>query len=243
MLKENEQDLSDAIFQDLHKSNFEFYWTELQEVYQEIQDCLDDLHTFVEEEWKPTDWINHLNWSSSRVRHDPYGLVLLMAPWNYPAKLLLQPLAGAIACGNCVFVKGPDLSSVQNTAKLMATLLAKYLDSDCIKIALGDVEIGAELLKYKYDMYYYCGGPGGAKFVAKAAAEYLSPTVFELGGQTPCVIDETCAGNMTHVAKRICWGAFTNSGQTCVPTTRQQPFDQYVQLLPAFLFCQSYRYR
>ena len=105
-------------------------------------------------------------------------------------------------------MKGPDASTIPNTSNLISNLLAKYLDPECIKIALGEVPLASELLKQRFDLYYYTGGPVAAKFVARAAAEWLAPTVLELGGQSPCVIDETIAGaySMSIAAKRVVWG-------------------------------------
>jgi len=149
--------------------------------------------------------------SSKRVPQ-PLGVVLVIAPWNYPVQLLLVPVAGAIAAGNAVVMKPSEVSAA--TSELLGKLVPMYLDSKAISIVEGAVETATELLEQKFDHIFYTGGTSVGRVVMQAAAKHLTPVTLELGGKSPTIVD--ASANIQVAARRIAWGKFINAGQTCV---------------------------
>jgi aldehyde dehydrogenase (NAD+) len=148
----------------------------------------------------------------SYVQHEPLGLVLVMSPWNYPFQLLMAPLIGAIAGGNCVVLKPSELA-VQ-TAQLIAKLIPQYFDARYVQVVEGSVPETTELLKQRFDHIFFTGSGAVGAIVAQAAARHLTPVTLELGGKSPTII---CAdANLPVAARRLVWGKFYNAGQTCV---------------------------
>lgn len=210
MLSEGLEELQVAMHADLHKSAFECVATEIGLVESECVEAIKHL-----KEWMSPQYTNTsaLNWpASSYTQQDPLGLVLVMGAWNYPLQLTLAPVVGAIAGGNCVLIK-PGSYAVQ-TSHAMCRLVDKYLDRDCIRTAEGDRHLTTKILQEKFDSIFYTGSEFVGKLVAEAAAKHLTPTVLELGGKSPTIIDRTA--HLTHAAQRIVWATFLNSGQTCV---------------------------
>jgi aldehyde dehydrogenase (NAD+) len=150
--------------------------------------------------------------AQSKVYHDPLGVVLVMGAWNYNVMLTLDPLVGAIAGGNCALVKPGSYAS--KSAEVMKKLIARYMDSDCIQVITGDRTVTAQILDERFDMIFFTGSTFVGKIVAQAAAKTLTPTVLELGGKSPCIVDKTA--DLAVAARRIAWGGLLNSGQTCV---------------------------
>ncbi|CAN5485711.1 aldehyde dehydrogenase [soil metagenome] len=148
----------------------------------------------------------------SHVQADPLGVVLIIAPWNYPFALALQPLVGAIAAGNCVVVKPSEITPT--CSALMAELLPRYLDADAIRIVEGGVPETTELLAQRWDHVFYTGNGAVGRIVMRAAADHLTPVTLELGGKSPCIVDASC--DLDVAVSRIAWGKFFNAGQTCV---------------------------
>lgn len=148
----------------------------------------------------------------SFVVRDPLGVVLIIAPWNYPVGLLLSPLVGAIAAGNAVVLKPSEVTA--HTSAALAELLPKYIDSDAIALVEGGVPETSALLEQRFDHIMYTGNGTVAKIVMAAAAENLTPVTLELGGKSPCIVDRTA--DIAVTARRIAWGKFMNAGQTCV---------------------------
>jgi len=143
---------------------------------------------------------------------EPYGTVLVIAPWNYPVQLSLLPAIGAIAGGNCVVIKPSEVAPA--VSNWLATYLPKYVDNERIMVVEGAVDHTTELLKFKWDFIFYTGNPMVGKIVANAAARNLTPTVLELGGKSPVIVDRTV--NLDTTTKRIAFGKWTNCGQTCI---------------------------
>ncbi|XP_029894302.1 aldehyde dehydrogenase family 3 member B1-like isoform X4 [Aquila chrysaetos chrysaetos] len=149
---------------------------------------------------------------SAFIRKDPYGVVLIIGPWNYPINLLLVPLIGAIAAGNCVVMKPSEIT--RNVERLVAETLPRYLDEDCFAVVTAGVEETTRLLENKFDYIFFTGSPSVGRIVMTAAAKHLTPVTLELGGKNPCYVSDSC--NVQNVARRVAWGRFFNAGQTCV---------------------------
>jgi aldehyde dehydrogenase (NAD+) len=150
--------------------------------------------------------------STNRVYKEPYGTVLIIAPWNYPFQLVFSPLIGAVAAGNTVVIKPSEHSA--NTSKVVSEIIAAVFDPAHVTVVEGNVEVAARLLGERWDYIFFTGSIAVGKIVAKAAAENLTPTTLELGGKNPCIVDETA--NIPLVVRRIVWGKFINCGQTCI---------------------------
>lgn len=151
----------------------------------------------------------------ARVVRQPLGLVLVIAPWNYPLQLLLTPLVGALAAGNAVVAKPSELAPATSAA--LARWLPRYLDPSAVAVVEGGPEVSTALLEHRFDHVFYTGGERVGRVVARAAAEHLTPTTLELGGKCPAYVDDSLGDAALAVAaRRIAWGKFLNAGQTCV---------------------------
>ena len=148
----------------------------------------------------------------SFVVRDPLGVVLIIAPWNYPVGLLISPLVGAIAAGNAAVLKPSEVTA--HTSRVLAELLPKYVDTDAIALVEGGVPETTALLEERFDHIMYTGNGSVAKIVMEAAARNLTPVTLELGGKSPCIVDSTA--DIEVAARRIAWGKFMNAGQTCI---------------------------
>ncbi|KAJ8929821.1 hypothetical protein NQ314_017419 [Rhamnusium bicolor] len=143
---------------------------------------------------------------------EPYGVVLIIGPWNYPFMILISPLIGAIAAGNCVILKPSEIAP--NTAQLVEKLVPKYLDTNCYHVINGGVPETTQLLEQRFDYIFYTGNSNVGKIVHKAASNYLTPVTLELGGKSPVYLDETA--DIDLAAARILWGKCINAGQSCI---------------------------
>ncbi len=150
--------------------------------------------------------------ASSRIVREPLGVVLIIAPWNYPVQLLLSPLVGAIAAGNCVVLKPSEVAA--HTSALLARLIPRYLDTDAIATLEGGVDETTAILRERFDHIFYTGNGTVARVVMAAAAKHLTPVTLELGGKSPCIVDRDV--DLEVAARRIVWGKFLNAGQTCI---------------------------
>jgi aldehyde dehydrogenase (NAD+) len=148
----------------------------------------------------------------SRIHKDPLGVVLIIGPWNYPFQLVVSPLIGALAGGNCAVVKPSEVA--EHTSALLARRLPKYVDPQCVKVVEGGEVEALALLEQPFDHIFYTGSAKIARVVMRAAAEHLTPVTLELGGKSPCIVDAGVDLDVT--ARRIVWGKFFNAGQTCV---------------------------
>jgi aldehyde dehydrogenase (NAD+) len=148
----------------------------------------------------------------SRIVREPLGVVLIIAPWNYPVGLLLSPLVGAIAAGNCAVLKPSEVTA--RTAEVLARRVPEHLDPQAVAVVNGAAEETQALLAQRFDHIFYTGGGRVGRIVMKAAAETLTPVTLELGGKSPCIVDADV--DVRVAARRIAWGKFLNAGQTCV---------------------------
>ncbi|XP_076770814.1 aldehyde dehydrogenase family 3 member B2 isoform X2 [Arvicanthis niloticus] len=209
-LQDNKQLLQDALAKDLGKAAFESDISEIILCQNEVDLALKNLQTWMKDESVSTNLLTKL--SSAFIRKEPFGLVLIIAPWNYPLNLMIMPLVGAIAAGNCVVLKPSEIS--KNTEKVLAELLPQYLDQSCFAVMLGGPEETSQLLKHKFDYIFFTGSPRVGKIVMAAATKHLTPITLELGGKNPCYVDDNC--DPQTVANRVAWFRYFNAGQTCV---------------------------
>ncbi|MFR9504218.1 MAG: aldehyde dehydrogenase [Rikenellaceae bacterium] len=206
----NQAEIEEALWSDLHKSPEESYLTEIGIVLLEIDNQIKHLRG-----WSKPKRVGSpifLLPSSSKIIYEPLGVALIMAPWNYPFQLTLNPLVGAIAAGCCAMVKPAPASSA--TSKVIETIIRDCFDSRYIDIVQGRREVNTILLKQRYDIIFFTGSPSLGKIVSHAAADNLTPTILELGGKSPCIVDHDAT--ISAAAKRIAWGKFINAGQTCI---------------------------
>ena len=209
-MKQYEQPLAEALWTDLHKSYEEAYLTELSIVYGEIHNHLRHLSRWARAERKGSPLA--IMPASSRIIKEPLGNTLVIAPWNYPVQLLLNPLVGAISAGCTAMLKPSPY--VPNVSRVLTELIRNTFPAEYIAIVEGNREINKMLLAERWDMIFFTGSPALGKMVMEAAAKHLTPVVLELGGKSPCIIDKTA--NLSVAAKRIAWGKALNAGQTCI---------------------------
>ena len=209
-MKQYEQPLAEALWKDLHKSYEEAYLTELSIVYGEIHNHLRHLSRWARAERKSSPLA--IMPASSHIIKEPLGNTLIIAPWNYPVQLLLNPLVGAISAGCTAMLKPSPY--VPNVSRVLTELIRNTFPAEYIAIVEGNREINKMLLEERWDMIFFTGSPALGKMVMEAAAKHLTPVVLELGGKSPCIIDKTA--NLSVAAKRIAWGKALNAGQTCI---------------------------
>jgi acyl-CoA reductase-like NAD-dependent aldehyde dehydrogenase len=212
MLKECRGSLCEAMATDLHKSTFEGYITEVNVIEHEVQGAIDHLDDWMAPQSVANNLLNLPG--KSYVYRDPLGVVLIIGAWNYPVQLSLAPLVGAIAAGCCAVVKLPSDKYSSASSRAIAQCVAGYLDQTAVRVVEGDREATQAVLAQRWDKIFFTGGSYVGKMVAEAAAKHLTPTCLELGGKSPCIVDRSA--DLDIAAKRICWGAFMNAGQTCV---------------------------
>lgn len=205
-----EKEIQEALRLDLGKSETEAYMTEIGMVLDEIKYNIKHLAKWAKKKYVSTP-LSQFPARSYRIP-EPRGLVLIISPWNYPFLLSIQPLIGAIAAGNCVIIKPSEYSV--NTSKILKKILTEIYSEAYVTVVLGEKEVAQELLKEKFDYIFYTGSTKIGKIVMEAAAKNLTPVTLELGGKSPCIVDEKC--NVELAAKRIAYGKILNSGQTCV---------------------------
>ncbi|XP_059958762.1 aldehyde dehydrogenase family 3 member B1 isoform X1 [Mesoplodon densirostris] len=209
-LQENKELLQEALAQDLHKSAFESEVSEISISQNEVNLALRNLRAWMKDEKVPKNLATQLD--SAFIRKEPFGLVLIIAPWNYPLNLSLEPLVGALAAGNCVVLKPSEIS--KSTEKVLAEVLPRYLDQSCFAVVLGGPQETGQLLEHKFDYIFFTGSPQVGKIVMAAAAKHLTPVTLELGGKNPCYVDDNC--DPQTVANRVAFFRYFNCGQTCV---------------------------
>ena len=206
----NEQNILDALHKDFKKSEFEAYLTELGIVLSELNLAIKHLKKWA----KPTRITASLLTFPSKdyIYKEPYGAVLIIAPWNYPFLLAMEPLIMAIAAGNTVVLKPSELT--KNTSEVITRIIKNvFAEPHAISIE-GGIDTATRLLAQKWDYIFFTGSTKVGKIVAQAAAKHLTPVVLELGGKSPCIIDDS--NNLKLVAQRLVWGKFLNGGQTCI---------------------------
>jgi aldehyde dehydrogenase (NAD+) len=206
----SEKEIEEALYLDLHKSSVESYITEVGFVLSEINLCIKKL-----KKWsKPKRVSSSITCfpSKARIISEPYGLCLIISPWNYPFQLLISPLIGAISAGNCAILKPSEHSP--NTSKVIKKILDRVFPPEYVFTALGEKEVSQELLEKEFDYIFFTGSSSLGKLVMEKASKHLTPTTLELGGKSPCIVDKDA--NIEVSAKRIAFGKFLNAGQTCI---------------------------
>lgn len=210
MLLAHRKQWQQALAADLGKSAFDAWNTEISQVTAEISHTRKHLKSWLKSDRAKTPLA--LQPASSRVRHDPLGTVLIIAPWNYPLQLMLSPLVGAIAGGNCVVLKPSEVST--HVEALLEELVPQYLDPHAIQVITGGATTVNALIDEKPDKVFFTGSSQVGALIAQRCASLLVPVTLELGGKSPAYVHHDA--NLTRAAQRIVWGKFLNAGQTCI---------------------------
>ncbi len=210
MVLENQEAICAAITADFGRPKEDTIIAELSVVIEEVKTAQKKLKKWMapRKQWMPL----VLFPSKGYVAPVPFGVVLIIGPWNYPIQLLLAPLISAIAAGNCALLKPSELTA--HCSELMCKLIPQYLPQEVVQVVAGGIEASEQLLELKWDFIFFTGSTQVGRSVARAAAKYLTPTVLELGGKSPCIVDSSA--NLEITARRIWWGKILNAGQTCV---------------------------
>ena len=208
----NEKQILKALWIDLHKSEFEAYATEIGIILDEINFAIKHLKSWSKTKKVRSTITNFL--SSSYIYSEPYGISLIISPWNYPFQLLMAPLIGSIAAGNCAMLKPSENSP--STTEVIIKIIKESFCEEFISVVepYGGKETTESLLKEEFNYIFFTGSVPVGKIVMEAASKYLTPVTLELGGKSPCIVDKDA--DIKLAAKRIAWGKFLNAGQTCV---------------------------
>lgn len=209
-IQKSEDLIIKALYDDFKKPAFEAVLTETNYVISELKDTIKNIHNWAKPQRILPSILNFP--STDYIYKEPYGKVLILAPWNYPFQLALCPLISAVAAGNKVILKPSELTP--KTAEIITEIIQKTFHINHVEVIQGGVDVSQKLLEKRWDYIFFTGSVAVGKIVAKAAAENLTPVTLELGGKNPCIIDETA--NLKLAAKRIVWGKFINAGQTCI---------------------------
>jgi aldehyde dehydrogenase (NAD+) len=205
-----ENKIHEAFWADLRKSKFEVFGTEIGMILKEAKHHYKKLATWAKPTKVGTDILNF--GGSSRILHEPFGVVLIMSPWNYPLQLALLPLVGAISAGNCALVKPANYSA--HVSEVISELISETFPPEYISVLTGDRSVNQAVLEERFDFIFFTGSPSLGKIVMEKASRHLTPVVLELGGKSPCIVEQDA--NLEVAAQRICFGKFLNSGQTCI---------------------------
>lgn len=211
LLLDHEADIAQALYEDLGRSVMESMISELAVLIEEINLICKNL-----KKWMAPIKVKGsfpMTWpGKSQIHHEPYGRVLIIAPWNYPLYLTFSPLIGAICAGNCAVIKPSEVSSASE--KLIVKLINENFSPEFISVVHGDHVLAERLIKEHWDYIFYTGNSSVAKSVMTAAAKHLTPITLELGGKSPCIVDETA--DLDFTARRIVRSKYANAGQICV---------------------------
>ncbi|HMX60527.1 MAG TPA: aldehyde dehydrogenase [Chitinophagales bacterium] len=208
-LQHHESAIFEALQADFRKSNFETYATELGIIYDEVNCMLKHVKKWATPELVKDSIVNFP--SRNYIYHDPYGVCLIIGAWNYPLQLTLAPVVGAIAAGNTCIIKPPRAAI--HTYHIIEKIISDTFNDNYIAV-LDEHSDNAEMLAHRYDYIFFTGGVEIGRTIARAAAEFLTPTTLELGGKSPCIVDKHA--DIEVAARRIAWGKYLNGGQTCV---------------------------
>ena len=205
-----EKDIEEALKKDLNKSSFEAYMAEVGMVLSELRYVKGHLRQWMKDRRVKTPLAQFP--AKSYVKSEPYGVVLIMSPWNYPFMLCIEPLIGALAAGNCCVLKPSNYSPA--VSAVIKQLIEEIFPKEYVAVVEGGRAENTSLLEQKFDYIFFTGGTEVGKQVMRKAAEHLTPVTLELGGKSPCIIEKTA--NLKLAAKRLVFGKFLNAGQTCV---------------------------
>lgn len=206
----HENEIVSALYNDFKKPEFEAVITETSYVISDLKNTIKNLNNWAKPKLVLPSLLNFP--SSDYILKEPYGKVLIIAPWNYPFQLALCPVIAAVAAGNQVVIKPSELTT--NTASVIAKIISQVFDKEHVEVVQGGIETSQNLLAQRWDYIFFTGSVAVGKIVAKAAAKNLTPVTLELRGKNPCIVDEHC--NLKVTARRIVWGKFLNAGQTCI---------------------------
>lgn len=210
LLREHEDTFAESLRADLGKCRFEAVLTEVSFVQGEAKYARKRLGSWMKPKRVATPLMAQPG--RSYIQPEPKGVVLIIAPWNYPMSMILAPLVGAVAAGNCAILKPSEIT--RHTSEALARIIPRYLDQEAFTVVEGGVPETTELLEQRFDHILYTGNERVARIVMTAAAKHLTPVTLELGGKSPCLIDKSA--DLEVAASRIAWGKFINAGQTCV---------------------------
>jgi len=231
ILQSQENEILEALHQDLRKPTLEAYASEIGVLYHEIDLFLKKLKDWRRPRRVGANWFNvaHIT-ARAEIYPEPKGRVLVIGAWNYPFHLSLLPCIGAFAAGNRFVLKPSEVAP--QTSKILRKIVEIWLPSDIAQTLEGDAQLAGELLRERWDHIFFTGGTEIGRKVMQAAADTLSPVTLELGGKSPCFLDETASLEVS--LKRILWGKFINAGQTCVAPdyllVPQGKLDEVIQL-------------
>lgn len=209
-IRKYQDTIEQALKKDLNKSELESYMTEIGMVLSDLNFVKKRLKKWSKDE-KVLTPLSQFH-SRSFITKEPYGVTLIISPWNYPFLLCIQPLIGAIAAGNTAILKVSEDSIY--TSDVVYQMIKDTFSDEYVTVIRGDKEIATELLNQKFDYIFFTGGPNVGKIVMEKASRNLTPVTLELGGKSPCIVEESA--NLKVAAKRIVFGKYLNSGQTCV---------------------------
>ncbi|ODQ64555.1 aldehyde dehydrogenase [Nadsonia fulvescens var. elongata DSM 6958] len=211
-IKDNQELLVEALRTDLNKPAFETYVTEINYVLSETSYIMKNLAAWSKDEpIKDTSML--FKFSSPFISKQPFGTVCVIAPWNYPINLTISPIIGAIAAGNTVVLKLSEVTP--NVSRVLTTVLTHALEESIFSVVNGAIDETTVLLEQKFDKIFFTGNGTVGRLVSEAAAKQLTPVILELGGKSPAFVTKNCP-DLKVAARRLLWGKFTNSGQTCV---------------------------
>ncbi len=210
LIADSRNEIFEALQADLNKPPFETYETEVGIVLEEIRYLTAHLSKWAKPRRVSLPLV--LFPAKGTVHAQPYGRVLIMSPWNYPFQLAIAPLAAALAAGNCAVLKPSNYSNA--TSKLMQKLIRSAFPEKYVAVVEGGREANTDLLKQQFDYIFFTGGTTVGKLVMESAARFLTPITLELGGKSPCIVDQSA--DIDVAARRIVWGKYLNAGQTCI---------------------------
>ena len=210
LISQKEDAICEALYSDFKKPKFESLVTETQFVLAELNHVLNNLSFWARPKRVSGSWGSFP--SRDWIQYEPFGNVLVIAPWNYPFMLAISPLIGAIAAGNTVVLKPSELSP--ETSKILAEIISEVFEEGHATVVEGGVEVSQELLSLQWNYIFFTGSTRVGKIVYKSAAEHLTPVTLELGGKNPCIVDDSVS--ISVAARRIAWGKLLNAGQTCL---------------------------
>ncbi len=209
-IHEKETVILDALRLDLRKTPHEGYLTEIVPVLSDLDAIIRNVKAWAKPRHVPTPLEQFR--AKSYILPEPYGVVLIMAPWNYPFQLCMEPLCGAIAAGNCAVIK--PSAYAPHTSSMIAAFIRDCFPQEFVTVIEGGRDENTELLRQKFDSIFFTGSPAAGRSVMRAAAENLTPVTLELGGKSPCIVDRSA--DLKLAARRIAFGKLINAGQTCV---------------------------
>ncbi|MCE9625438.1 MAG: aldehyde dehydrogenase family protein, partial [Deltaproteobacteria bacterium] len=210
LLADHEADIYRVLREDLGKPEFEVYIGELGILLEETKFIFKHLKRWAKPQKVS---LSMAHWpAKGLVTREPYGVALILGAWNYPIQLVLGPMMGAMAAGNCAVLKPSEMAP--HTAALLHRMISENFPEEYLLVVEGGVEATQKLLEESFDYIFFTGSPRVGKIVMEAAARHLTPLTLELGGKSPCIVD--ASASLDTAARRIIWGKFMNSGQTCV---------------------------